>query len=972
MGAGGNNAFGIMLRRRRKQRMLTQARLAEKSGLSERGISDLERGLNLPRAQTLECLAQALALTADERAAFAATASAHEASASAASLEFNQAVKALRKRAKLTQRQFASALGPGCSFATIARWERGAPIPADFRQRLTQIFERQFGQPAEELGLLWQPSTWRDEAPEGAQAAETIAGAANTAQARRLSTLGLPITLPDPPTDDGLVGRGELLAACREGLQRSRYVALYGLPGVGKSTLALALAHDSTLRRRYGKRILFAALGPEPDIVSLLGGWGAQLRLVSADAANAIDAAGWARALHATIDKRQMLIIVDDVWQIEHFNSLKVGGPNCVYLVTTRSPRVASAIAGAEAIPVNELPTAEGVALLQRLAPQISEADPRAAQSLTQSVGGLPLALQIMGAYLRMETASGQPRRLQAAITSLHRATARIHMRHAMAPVDHPPALRPDTPLSLEVVIDISAQQLIRYHSDGEEALQALRLLSVFPPKPSAFSEGAAIAVTRSSGKALDLLYDCGLLEVSGRGRYALHQVMHSYARLRLPEDELVGAQRRMLDYYAALLEQPSTTHELLTLEANNILAALRAAAQRPVSHAFVRAVIAFTPFLEMRGGYRELGLLLRQAEDMAVALADAPALARIRLFTGRLAELRGEYTLAIRLYESGSELAEQSQHAQLRIALLARRAEVALRRGNSRDAEQLASDGLMQSHAIGDQSHVALLLRIIAQSAGNRGDLAVGDDLYPAALRLAEKTDDVETAISCLQNLGTIAFKHGEYEQALAYLNDGLARARHVGHVRRIVALQNALGCVHMQYASTQVGSEREKWLRSAEKRLTSCLNQATNYELPQWMNNALQNLGALERGRKRFPMAERYLRQALSIAQSLGDRWLVGETECELGDLFLEMADHDRALAAFEAALAVADEGGDTELELDALARYGLGRVWAAKGNVRKARKYGMMSLERLTKLQFDRASEVEAWLQALSSTE
>src|SRR5918995_7380932 len=63
--------FGDLLRRHRLTANLTQGTLAERAGLSIRGISDLERGERaLPYRQTLHMLADALALTGAERTAF--------------------------------------------------------------------------------------------------------------------------------------------------------------------------------------------------------------------------------------------------------------------------------------------------------------------------------------------------------------------------------------------------------------------------------------------------------------------------------------------------------------------------------------------------------------------------------------------------------------------------------------------------------------------------------------------------------------------------------------------------------------------------------------------------------------------------------------------------------------------------------------------------------------------------------------
>ena len=60
--------FGERLRRYRLATGLTQEQLAERSGLSARGISDLERGARgVPRKDTLQLLIQALDLPEEDR-----------------------------------------------------------------------------------------------------------------------------------------------------------------------------------------------------------------------------------------------------------------------------------------------------------------------------------------------------------------------------------------------------------------------------------------------------------------------------------------------------------------------------------------------------------------------------------------------------------------------------------------------------------------------------------------------------------------------------------------------------------------------------------------------------------------------------------------------------------------------------------------------------------------------------------------
>src|SRR5687767_8536909 len=68
-------SFGELLRRLRSAAALSQEALAERAGLSRRGISDLERGLRQePRLETVRLLADGLALGEADRAALLAAA----------------------------------------------------------------------------------------------------------------------------------------------------------------------------------------------------------------------------------------------------------------------------------------------------------------------------------------------------------------------------------------------------------------------------------------------------------------------------------------------------------------------------------------------------------------------------------------------------------------------------------------------------------------------------------------------------------------------------------------------------------------------------------------------------------------------------------------------------------------------------------------------------------------------------------
>ena len=207
----------------------------------------------------------------------------------------------------------------------------------------------------------------------------------------------------------GLIGRPEILSDIRARLLQpdsDPLIALYGLPGVGKTALADALVNDSEVRGCFDKKVLRVGLGRFPDIVLTLRGWVAALGISEAQAGSLKTARELADRLHVEIGDRRMLIFLDDVWDAGVAQKLKVGGPNCTYLLTTRMTDLPDAL-NSYAVHVPALTEEEGLALLRSLAWKAADEGEAAARSLVRSVGGLPLALTLMGNYLRVESHSG-------------------------------------------------------------------------------------------------------------------------------------------------------------------------------------------------------------------------------------------------------------------------------------------------------------------------------------------------------------------------------------------------------------------------------------------------------------------------------------------------------------------------------------------------------------------------------------
>ncbi|MFJ9739958.1 BTAD domain-containing putative transcriptional regulator [Streptomyces sp. NPDC101166] len=338
-----------------------------------------------------------------------------------------------------------------------------------------------------------------------------------------------------PPSPAHFTGRVDLLRRLHEAVASEPTagpLVISGMAGVGKSALALQVAHQ--LKERFSDGQLYldlhgatpgaAPLTPAQALAALLRDLGIDPRHLpeSPDAATAL--------LRTLLAPTRTLLVLDDVAHAAQVRPLLPAGPGCAVIVTSRSPL--TALDGAHRFRLTPLSAGESVELLRVAsgrAPHTGPMNPAApahghghhdltaSHPLVELTGRLPLALRVVAARLAARshlTPDALARRLAVPGSRLH------HLEYDDLSVRRSLAVAHDALAASDREADRDAVLVLRRIGGLDLPTYGVPLLARL----------AGIDERRAEA-ALDRLVDVALLEETAYGRYAPHVLVRDFAR---------------------------------------------------------------------------------------------------------------------------------------------------------------------------------------------------------------------------------------------------------------------------------------------------------------------------------------------------------------------------------------------------------------------------------------------------------
>lgn len=178
--------------------------------------------------------------------------------------------------------------------------------------------------------------------------------------------------------------------------------AITGMPGVGKTALAVHAAH--LVRGRFDGGQLYADLGGSglsPAAAGeVLAGFLRALGVLPGQVPETLEERS--KLFRSTVAGRRLLLVLDDVRSASQVEPLLPGDPSCAVIITSR--RRLHSLPAVRTASLYAMEVEEGVELLSRsLGGARPNREPAAAAELVRLAGGLPLALRCIAGRLRTQ-----------------------------------------------------------------------------------------------------------------------------------------------------------------------------------------------------------------------------------------------------------------------------------------------------------------------------------------------------------------------------------------------------------------------------------------------------------------------------------------------------------------------------------------------------------------------------------------
>ena len=262
-------------------------------------------------------------------------------------------------------------------------------------------------------------------------------------------------------------------------------------------------------------------------------------------------------------------------------------------------------------------------------------------------------------------------------------------------------------------------------------------------------------------------------------------------------------------------------TVDRLEAEHDNLRAALRWVIDSQQSDLAVRFGAVLCWFWFLRSHFTEGRRWLAEILSLQEAMARSSARAWMATAAGYMADYMADHTSAQALHTEGLAIAREVGDHWVEATALRGLGGLALR-SDARLARSFQEEGLAAGRAAGDRFLEALALGNLAMVANDQADYAAGRTYASESLTLGRELQDKLVTAQALVHLGIASLGEGDYADAEILLTEGVASNQELGFVHWQAFGLNALAMLSMAHGD----------FAEAQKRLAASLHLRLNHQ--------------------------------------------------------------------------------------------------------------------------------------------
>ena len=791
-------------------------------------------------------------------------------------------LRTLREEAGITQEKAARLCGlqGKQSRLTFSQWEMGSIIPRAQRRGmlLTYLWDQlHLRKEPEHFLQVWEVlvEEWDWEPLSDREWKELTNQARPVAAASNLTASPAPTLAPfqAPALPPHFVGRTAAIAQVATWLTAPAsqpIVALVGMGGVGKTTLATHAAH--TLRTHFADGVLWAHAGVSTPL-DILQSWA---RAFGYDYSGLRDVESCAATLRSTLAEKQLLLILDNVDSAQAVRPLFLGGKHCAFLLTTRSEDVAVAL-GSQVLPLTELAPTEGVQLLTNLLGQARvDSEPADAATICQLVHHLPLAVEIVGQLL---AARGR-RPLAQMAQRLQDVQYRLDLQISDRDV------RTSFLVSWEALDGVHRRVFTQLALFGGRSFTAAALAAILEDEVEAVAEQLDTLVARSLVSAVE------------GDRYRQHPLLADFAREQL--GDAPAPWQRFATSQLEFARRHQQAFAALEPEWDNLMAGMETAHRLQQWQLVLDYADTLTEPWLTRARYTQARQGYAWAVEAAEMMQEQETEVRLLCNWGNVCIEQSDHSDASAILDRGLRLAYQLEVDDSIANTQFAQARICIERADYPRAEQLLTNCKAVRGIIGDVVGSAAVTYWQGFIAYRHGQYAVAGKHCLDASHVQKQAKDQLGLLRTLRLQTDIAFKCEDFDNALHYGQQALSLAQTLqDHGEYAAALYN----LSKVYRRTGKLAQAEK---SAEA--SRVLFQQMGSKL--FYAFTLFELSRIRQAQGELKVAIDYAQQSIGQLRLLQDKFSLVTVLRILGDQQTQMDALDSARATWTEALAMARE--------------------------------------------------------------